>query len=60
MSMFRQLYPGMKWGMVTVVMFVKDLEEKAGRLYYNMLRVLWNEQEHWQRVENTVGEIPRS
>ena len=36
-SMFRQLYPGMKWGMVAVIMPIKELDKKVGNLYYNML-----------------------
>ena len=36
-SMFCQLYPAMKWGMVAVIMPVKKLEEKVGKLYYKML-----------------------
>ena len=37
MSMFCQLYPAMKWGMVAVIMPVKTLDEKVGKLYCNML-----------------------
>ena len=40
MSMFLQLYPGMKWGMVSVTMSVKEIDKKIGKLYYNMLPVL--------------------
>ena len=35
--MFQQLYPGIKWGMIAVIMPVKELEKKTGNLYYNML-----------------------
>ena len=36
-SMFWQLYPGMKWGMVAVIMPIKKLDKKVSKLYYNML-----------------------
>ena len=33
MSMFHQLYPGMKWGMVSVTMLVKEMDKRIGKLY---------------------------
>ena len=38
--MFWQLYPGIKRGMVAVIMPAKELEKKTNNLYYNIFSSL--------------------